>query len=323
MKKTFERKREGTLSTFPFPLSTGFCGMRRRSHGFTLIEMLVVIVIIVILMGVVFKLSRGAMAKSDYAKEEKLVTLVRTLIEEFHAEYNIYPPVPVYETHVGGCSKCAQKGKQCPAKYQQVINFRGVCPDGKGTRDELRHYPDHWSYAKINGKNCYFIFGLMSFFVNRAGYGQTAFNVNGPSGEKEVGDQWGAENDAVQGGGTITMSQKDKAFAHRVMPIVAELCGGTVDKPNLHQTYAIDSGYCLGFTTGVFGTFVHDGIGERRVDDEIERCYNEGLVYISKPPYTTYLLFSKGPDNDFDHDHPEDRTRPKNKDNIYGNLGDK
>ena len=283
-------------------------GRKTVRHGFTLIEMLVVIVIIVVLMGVVFRLSRGAMAKSDYAKEERLVTLVRTLIEDFHAEYNIYPPVPEYLTHDG--------------VKRQPINFRGACPDGPGTRAELMYYPGHWSYAKINGKDCYFIFGLMSFFVNRAKFGQTAFDVNGSNGEQEVGNQWGAQNDSVGGGGKISVSEKDKAFSHRVWPTVAELCGGTYDEPELHQTYALDSGFCLGFSTHVYGQWA-DGIGERVVDDQIIKSYDEGLVYISKPPYDTYLLFSKGPDDDYDHDHPEDRTRPKNRDNIYGNLGDK
>lgn len=287
---------------------------RRSRSGFTLIEMLVVIVIIVILMGVVFRLTRGAMAKSDYAKEEALVTKVRTLIEEFHAEYNIYPPVPTYLTHDG--------------VYRQPINFRGDCPDGERSRQELLHYPPNFSYAKINGKDCYFIFGLFSFFVDRSKYGQTAFEVNGDHGEAEVGEQWGAQNDSVGGiGGKITISQKDKAFAHRVWPIVAELCGegGGFDDPPLHQDYEIQRGWCKGFTTSVYGQWAADagGIGKREVDGKILKTYEEGLVYISKPPYTTYLLFSKGPDNAYDEDHPEDRTRPKNKDNIYGNLGDK
>ncbi len=313
MKRTVEQRIGGTFSILDSRFSIfRFAGGRRRNGGFTLIEMLVVIVIIVILMGVVFRLTRGAMAKSDYAKEEALVTKVRTLIEEFHAEYNIYPPVPVYETHDG--------------VSRQPINFRGDCPDGTRTRGELLHYPKNYSYAKINGKDCYFIFGLFSFFVDRSKYGKTAFEVNGDHGEEEVGRQWGDQNDSVGGiGAKITISQKDKAFAHRVWPIVAELCGGEFDAPNLHQDYEIQNGWCKGFSTGVFGQWAAEagGIGKRIIDGRQWNTYEEGLVYISKPPYTTYLLFSKGPDNDYDKAHPEDRTRPRNQDNIYGNLGDK
>ena len=278
-------------------------------RGFTLIEMLVVIVIIVILMGVVFKLTRGAMAKSDYAKEEKLVTLMRMLIEEFHAEYNIYPPVPVYETHDG--------------KKRQPINFRGSNPSGKGTRAELIYYPGNWSYAKHNNQDCYFIFGLMSFFVDRSRYGEKTFEVNGKDGEEQVGTQWGSYNEPVGSDGSIPISQKDRAFAHRVVPLVAQVSGfEDLNYPDaLRLSYDTRTGYCLGFTTGVYGQWA-DGIGEIRRDNKIVKIYDEGLVYISKPPYTTYLLFSKGPDDDYE-EPADDRTLPKNKDNIYGNLGDK
>ncbi len=318
MKKTAEQGMGGTFSIlhspFSIPRSTGG---RRRNGGFTLIEMLVVIVIIVILMGVVFRLSRGAMSKSDNAKEEKLVTLVRTLIEEFHAEYNIYPPVPVYVTHDG--------------ESRQPLNFRGVCPDGERSRSELRWYPKNYSYATINGQDCYFIFGLLSFFVDRSKYAELAFEVNGANGEQQVGKQWGDENDKVGANGEISVSQKEKAFAHRVAPIVAELMAldpaavefkePDEERP-LHLSYDVEKGYCEGFTTHVYGHWA-DGIGLIYDGGRVIKVYDEGLVYISKPPYTTYLLFSKGPDDKYDHDHPEDRTRPLNRDNIYGNLGDK
>ena len=311
MKSILVHKENGKFSIFHSPFST-------RRSGFTLIEMLVVIVIIVILMGVVFRLTRGAMARSDNAAEQRLVTLVRTLIEEFHAEYNIYPPVPTYQTHDG--------------VSRQPINFRGDCPDGERSHGELVNYPGSFSYAKIDGEDCYFIFGLMSFFVDRSKYGKIAFEVNGRNGEEAVGRQWGAYNDKVEGTGDnmITISQKDKAFAHRVWPIVvevAEACNqeaGSFVEPTLHQEYEIVRGWCKGFTTGVYGRWAKEagGIGKRMVDGKELKTYEEGLVYISKPPYTTYLLFSKGPDNQYD-DPPDDRSKPHNKDNIYGNLGDK
>ena len=333
MKKTFERKREGTLSSFNFPLSTCFGGACRRSHGFTLIEMLVVIVIMVILMGVVFRLASGAMAKGDVAKEQALVTKVRTLIEEFHAEYNIYPPVPVYKTHDG--------------KAQQPINFRGACPEATGKPQELNYYPENYSYAKITESvwnesarrhenkdvDCYFVFGLFSFFVDRSIYvykrdgkeedRRRAFNVAGSHGAEEATKQWGGYNDSVGNGGAVTVSQKDRAFARRVWPIVSELCnlGDSFDSPAMHTTVDIKTGYTQGFTTSAYGHWA-DGIGIIYRNDEEIKVYDEGLVYISKPPYTTYLLFSKGPDNAYE-EPADDRTLPLNKDNIYGNLGDK
>ncbi len=321
MKRQVGQRRGETFSILHSSFSIPrFAGGRRRNGGFTLIEMLVVIVIMVILMGVVFKLTRGAMNKSDAAKEEALVTKVRTLIEEFHAEYNIYPPVPTYRTHDG--------------EDRQPINFRGACPDGAKTPAELRFYPvpgKGYSYAQIKNNNgvlepCYFIFGLFSFFVDRSKYGQTAISMAGGSGGlKQVSQQWGSYNDDVEGVGgkyEISISQKDRAFAHRVWPIVAELCGGEdYENPPLKQSYDRETGYCMGYTTGIFGQWA-DGIGYVYSGDKKIPIYDEGLVYISKPPYTTYLLFSKGPDNQYE-EPADDRTLPLNKDNIYGNLGDK
>ena len=51
--------------------------------------------------------------------------------------------------------------------------------------------------------------------------------------------------------------------------------------------------------------------------------WDRSYVYVSEPPYTSFIVFSKGPDGTYDKDHPADRSRPANKDNIYGDLGDK
>ena len=67
-------------------------GKRRKSSGFTLIEMLVVIVIIVALMGLVFKLTGRASEAANRAETVKMLERLRSAIEEFHATYGTYPP---------------------------------------------------------------------------------------------------------------------------------------------------------------------------------------------------------------------------------------
>ena len=303
MKRTVERKGKGTLSTFHFPLSISFSGMRRRSHGFTLIEMLVVIVIIMILMGVVFKLSKGAMEKNTYAKELKRLAILRTLIEEFPAEYTTYPPVHEYE--IGG-------------KMVQPVNFTGAYPLN-GDAADLNYYPSHYNKA-----NKYFMFGLMSAFVRRDWFCQQAYYVAGKgNGKRPIDNHWKDEgcNDPVDGQANIVIPQKDKAFTKRVRPILEQIydchSGASPNKKNgdpvpydgdwYNRYVDIDpeNGHSTGFTTGLTDSWGHE------------------YVYICKPPHTTYLIFSKGPDNDYDREHPGDRASAKNRDNIYGNLGDK
>ncbi len=276
-------KREGKFSILNSQFS-----IRRRQHrsGFTLIEMLVVIVIIVILMGVVFKLSKGAMDKATYAKETKRVTILRTLIEEFYAEYGLYPPIPLYKID---------------NKLIQPIDFTGAYPRS-GDVEDLNHYPGHFS---VTGSD-YFAFGLMSVFLDRGKYCNQAFSVAGEN-NAGVNRDWrgpnGEYNDRPEYlGGQLKakIPAKDKAFVKRVKPIVDQIYNG-----DLNIWIDPETGFSKGFTTNIRDSWGHQ------------------YVYISKPPYTTYLVFSKGPDGAYDEASPGDRASDKNRDNIYGNLGDK
>ena len=114
----------------------------RRRAGFTLVEMLVVIVIILILMGVVFKMTRPAAGKQAEAQTVAKIERIKAAIEEFYAEYGMYPPVPYYES--------AQ-----PLRYEY--------PSRSGMRSDLVGvFKDQtWDTAQL------FTFGLMSFLVPR------------------------------------------------------------------------------------------------------------------------------------------------------------
>ena len=262
--------------------TTGMETTCRRRSGFTLIEMLVVIVIIVILMGVVFKLSKGAMAKATYGKEMKRVAILRTLIEEYHAEYNIYPPVPVYtdsSTH----------------KQVQPVNFIGTYPVETEPWD---WYKTH-NYSSTGN---YFIFGLMSFFVDRGEYCNVALGrVRTLGSDNPINVEWGNHNDKPEQG-AAKIPAKDSAFVKRVTPIVRQIYDG-------EKHVAIDPNYSEPHSLG-FKTHLYDS-------------WSQEYVYISKPPHTTYLIFSKGPDGKYDEKRPGDRAADANRDNIYGNLGDK
>ena len=98
----------------------------------------------------------------------------------------------------------------------------------------------------------------------------------------------------------VKVPVKDKAFVKRVAPIVAQIYDG-----NRNVWVDQDNGHSKGFTT------------------HIRDSWDNSYVYISKPPYTTYLIFSKGPDGKYDDADPSDRASDANRDNIYGNLGDK
>ncbi len=251
----------------------GKTGKSKRTAGFTLIEMLVVIVIIVILMGVVFRLSRAALAKGSDAKETARVAIFKTLIEEFHAEYGIYPPVPDYGGH-------------------QPIDFRGPYPENG---QDLTYYLNHRAPDTI------FEFGLMSFFLDRPSYGSRTFSKEvGGRSDDNVKAAWERYNDEISVSGTLSQSSKDKAFVKRVKPIVSKL------GPQGPGTSFDERGHTYGFSTDIRDVRIRSG----------------EYVYISEPPYTSYLFFNTGADGDYDHSAPGDKTKPKNVDNVYAGMED-
>jgi len=64
----------------------------RESKAFTLVEMLVVIVIILILAGLLLKVATLAMRKSAVARAERDLQQIQNALSEFYAEYGHYPP---------------------------------------------------------------------------------------------------------------------------------------------------------------------------------------------------------------------------------------
>jgi prepilin-type N-terminal cleavage/methylation domain-containing protein len=92
----------------------GVSGMKTKRNGsFTLIEMLVVIAVIGILSGIVFKLYSMVNRRDDEAKCLKLLECIGNALSEYYVEYGQYPPVS------GMTYVCEDVGKQHP-------NFRDV-----------------------------------------------------------------------------------------------------------------------------------------------------------------------------------------------------
>ena len=256
---------------------------RGLKRGFTLIEMLVVIVIIAILMGLVFRLSRGVLSRNESAREVARLSILKALLEEFHAEYGIYPPVPEYNG-------------------VQPVEFTGPFPDPEVAND-LGHYISNNEYP--------FKFGLLSFFLNREEFGERTFiYANGRAGSPEATGAWEKYNRKLNDSAPfVKISTKDEAFVKRVKPILDKL-------KNEHSilspwTEYDKSGHTVGFKARLCDSWGHS------------------YVYVSEPPYTSFIVFSKGPDNAYCDRHPADRTGDcckngkYNKDNIYGDLGDK
>lgn len=112
----------------------------RRTAGFTMIELLVVIVIIGILATALFRLMGSANTKAAVAKTTAQVHAIASLVEEYNALYGNYPLVTN-----------ANADGYCP------LNFNFKAHDGGGC-----------SQCKNKTSEDYIQFGLCSHFIPRA-----------------------------------------------------------------------------------------------------------------------------------------------------------
>ena len=139
--------------------------------GFTLVEMLVVVVIIAILAGMVLGLFKVAGSWGAKSQTNERLGKVRAAIEEFYAEYAKYPPV---STEYNGQ----------PFGYEYPIT--------NGWADavvaNIASHDPAWSTAPV------FTFGLMSFLVPR--YTDHAANISQKLGWNVLFNlnQWTAYN---------------------------------------------------------------------------------------------------------------------------------
>lgn len=115
-----------------------------RRHGFTLVEMLVVISIIVVLVAILFPVFAGARHKARMVRCQTNLSNLTQALEEYKRQYHRYPPRPAYdadaEIYTGGFS----------ALYPKFIDNYGdmVCPDDKTilTRQEEAKQRRYCSY---------------------------------------------------------------------------------------------------------------------------------------------------------------------------------
>ncbi len=268
---------------------------RRLQTGFTLIEMLVVIVIILILMGVVFRMVRMVGNRSAESVTEAKLSKLKAAVEEFYAEYGLYPPVPYYRNVAdpagnfldkdAGAARHPETGKPWGADaLVQPVRYERVWEDG-GLQGKTGTFKNEtWDTAPA------FTFGLISFLTPRfQGAVSNAFE-NGLA-EMMNDPQWRNYNDAVRD------QPRDVRACERWAPFLKDVVSG--DHRAGRTVGNTRSGY-----TNVFIT-VHDG-------------WEHEFVYVSPPPHQSYLLFSRGRDNAYDYNDPHNRASAKNKDNIYG-----
>ena len=302
---------------------------RQGRSGFTLLEMLVVIVVMAMLMGITFRMVKPSEKARRNSETLKTLQLANAAIAEYQAEYGIYPPVrddiPYSPWLNGGLRVKGETDEQCGIAPGKAVGYLGPRP-------ATLNSPSQYIKRKDKANNR-FVFGLVSFLIDRRdtdfkdgapGF-TTLFKGMGSSGWKKFfgSDSWWYESgrgvDDFGRASTVDKlydalepSSKDLAFYKRINTITSKI----VKSKGASRAFNDGSdtlGECFYYT--IRDSFTADG---------------RELIYICPPPYTSYALFSAGPDGLVVTTDPlnPDAVCPKckskngvdpyhNKDNIY------
>lgn len=128
--------------------------------GFTLVELLVVVVLIAVLSGGVFMLMRASNTKEGIARTTASVQALATLLESYHSQYGTFPRVttpsgtdgyyPVnftFKTSDGGsCRYCGNKSSQDGVQFGLCSHFvpraTTIYGSAQGDSSLYSHYED-------------------------------------------------------------------------------------------------------------------------------------------------------------------------------------
>lgn len=266
----------------------------RRDGGFTIIEMMIVILVIIVLSGMVFKLMGLAGAKNEEAETKAKLHKLANAVEEYRAIYGKYPPVYNYPS----------EGQ--PVRYEYA-NLAYLKADAKADNYSgnpaaiLRAQDGTGRDLWVDGTQL-FTFGLLSYFVPRyKGFADGAPEefVGGKGDEdynsKKTIHQWRSHNERT-GKNRPRMSEFDRQenidSSRKILPYL----DAALDKdgkitswgilesgPTRFREFRESKNHPVIFTYRNLHITVKDGWG------------NE-IRYQSNPPHDTYKLWSVGPD---------------------------
>ena len=122
---------------------------KNQEHGFTLVELLVVMLIIVILSGITISVSKYAGWRARQAKAEIEIQKIRSALDEYRAVYGEYPIVGDPNHYPTVFEPDAETSSNMPPMYRRVdlVNTQASLPDV--TFDTI-----NWNEEGMQGVEC-------------------------------------------------------------------------------------------------------------------------------------------------------------------------
>ena len=300
-----------TTARTPGAAAPAAAGAPARS-GFTLVEMMVVILLIVVLSGMTFRMVAVMGRNNDVSQTRSKLEKLGHALEEYRSIYGKYPEVklyPVYEDSDGDGVSDNFVGIRQPMGYEYPMltgfDEQGAENSAKTILSAEKNGAFEYGAADSGTRSgIFFTFGLLSYLIPRyngaAGSDDAVKWLCGyyTKGGNEYQDSdnafshWRDNNDKPSGSETVGDPDRDLAAARRILMHL----GGYLDEENR----AVLSSSIV----TVLGA-ADDGIC-RRVSGELKVVTNtlatvrdswyRELRYRSLPPYDNYDLWSAGPD---------------------------
>ena len=270
----------------------------KRDRGFTLIEMMIVILVIIVLAGMVFKLMGVVGAKNEEANTKATLQKLANALEEYRAIYGKYPPVYNYP----------DLGQ--PIRYEFASAARLEAASMNAGFDVAKMLKDETQDGEVDiwteKEGRLFTFGLLSYFVPRyKGHAEKAPAIfvggeggDDPDTEMDESDeyrkdftinQWEVHNRRLKGS-NVRMSQFDLQenidSARKIMPHLdgALKADGSIDRYGIIGSEPIDCSY--------------NQVSYKNQQLTIKDGWDHEIHYESPPPHDTYKLWSSGPTGD-------------------------
>lgn len=264
-----------------------------KRSGFTLIEMLVVVAIITVLAGFVFRMVAAMGARNDVAETRAILEKTAHALEEFRAIYGKYPNVPFYPTGPVGSMQTTyfefpnnNDGNLSDAEQRQIRD--STTGDAVGRWMES---PGDTKHAGI-----LFTMGLASYFLPRVAVcrGSAAELISKKTnGKIETSHvmQWHDYNRARERDQSTALrdSDRDLNAVRRILPHL----DGYLKADGTVGSFGIMSGWSQ--TREV----TYSATGSRSITNityRIHDAWRRDIYYVSLPPYDSYRLWSAGPD---------------------------
>lgn len=289
--------------------------------GFTLLEMLVVIVVMALLMGITFHLIRPSEHARNISATVKTLGFANVAIAEYHAEYGIYPPV-TEPIRPGFCGALKANPKDKPyARYAKDGATDGhapgvavsYCTPAVLSRRDIDEYG--------------FKFGLAAYLIDRR---CPAYDGSGHPESFLAGIFKGANNDELENyfGSNSHWAERGRGLegdsSYTAENLYKDLSPGAKEL-NFYKRIKSLTASC------VIDRTVQHKKKENKLSDfycyTMRDAWDNDLVYICPPPHTSYALFSAGPDHMCVADDPlnpnaqcKDCKGFHNKDNVYNSV---